>query len=282
MLNFNQKINIFKTASLCRNFEEETFKHVKEKKIKIPIYLSAGQEYISSAISNLTRELKINPLIFGQHRCHSIYISFGGNISKLINELLGSNQGCTYGMGGSASIHSKKINMYGHDGHMGTQAPIGVGACFASKKPTIVFLGDASAEEDYVLGAIGWASTKKLPIVFIIEDNNLSILTKKKIRRNWHMHDVGKAFKIQSYDIKDSPEEIYKHKSKFFKQPLLLNINTNRIFWHSGAGQDSDKTFDRYKDEMKRLGKKAEDIDQKNKKKIEKLWQNHLEKQLKR
>ena len=96
------------------------------------------------------------------------------------------------------------------------------------------------------------------------------------------MHDVGKAFKIQSYDIKDSPEEIYKHKSKFFKQPLLLNINTNRIFWHSGAGQDSDKTFDRYKNEMKRLGKKAEDIDQKNKKKIEKLWQNHLEKQLKR
>ena len=182
MLNSKQKINIFKTASLCRNFEQETFKYAKEKKIKIPIYLSAGQEYISSTISNLTRELKINPLIFPQHRCHSIYLSFGGDISKLINELFGSSLGCTYGMGGSASIHSTKINMFGHDGHMGTQAPIGVGACFSSKKPTIVFLGDASAEEDYVLGAIGWASTKNLPIVFIIEDNNLSILTKKKNR----------------------------------------------------------------------------------------------------
>ena len=36
-------------------------------------------------------------------------------------------------MGGSASIHSKKINMYGHDGHMGTQVPIGTGACFESE-----------------------------------------------------------------------------------------------------------------------------------------------------
>ena len=54
MLNSKQKINIFKTASLCRNFEQETFKYAKEKKIKVPIYLSAGQEYISSTISNLT------------------------------------------------------------------------------------------------------------------------------------------------------------------------------------------------------------------------------------
>jgi len=282
MLSFSQKINIFKRASLCRNFEEETFKHSKEKKIKVPIYLSAGQEYISSTISNLIKELKIKPLIFPQHRCHSIYLSFGGDINQLIQELLGSDKGCTNGMGGSASIHSKKINMFGHDGHMGTQAPIGVGACFSTKRPTVVFLGDASAEEDYVLAALGWASTKKLPIVFVIEDNNLSILTEKKIRRNWHMHDVGKAFKIQSFDIKDSPEEIYKHKNKFFKQPLLLNINTNRLFWHSGAGRDSLKTFDRYKNEMKKLGKKAEDIDQINKNKIKKLWLNHLEKQLKK
>ena len=27
---------------------------------------------------------------------------------------------------------------------------------------------------------------------------------------------------------------------------MLLNINTNRLFWHSGAGIDSDKIFDRY------------------------------------
>ena len=63
-------------------------------------------------------------------------------------------------------------------------------SCYASKKPTIVFLGDASAEEDYVLAALGWASFKKLPILFVVEDNNMSIKTEKKIRRHWEMSDV--------------------------------------------------------------------------------------------
>ena len=150
--------------------------------IKIPIYLSAGQEFISASLATIISDFcKVKPLIFAQHRCHSTYLSFGGEIDNLIAELLGnyklSNTNC---MGGSASIYSKKINMFGHDGHMGTQVPIGIGACFTSKKPTIIFMGDASAEEDYVLGALGWAATKKLPILFIVEDNNLSILTEKK------------------------------------------------------------------------------------------------------
>jgi pyruvate dehydrogenase E1 component alpha subunit len=80
-------------------------------------------------------------------------------------------------MGGSASIQCKEKKIYGHDGLMGSQLPIGVGYCFATKKPTIVFIGDSAAEEDYVLSAIGWAVTKKLPILFVVEDNNMSTNT---------------------------------------------------------------------------------------------------------
>ena len=166
--NKNYLWNVFKKTSLNRNFELSVFEYVKNKKINLPTYLSAGQETISASVAEICQKNKIKPLIFGQHRCHSIYLSFGGPINKLILELLGNKNGCTYGMGGSASIHCKKINMYGHDGHMGTQVPIGTGACFESGKPTIVFMGDASAEEDYVLGALGWASTKKLPILFCL------------------------------------------------------------------------------------------------------------------
>ncbi len=273
------EIEVFKKASLCRNFELNVFKYVKNKKINIPVYLSVGQEFISATLSTISSELKLKPLLFPQHRCHSIYLSFGGNVAKLIDELLGKKSGCTEGKGGSASIHSKEINMFGHDGHMGTQAPVGVGACFTSKKPTIVFLGDASAEEDYVLGSIGWASTKKLPILFVVEDNNLSILTKKKIRRNWNIHDVAKSFKMDGHEIDDNPKEIYKFKKTIFKKPMLLNIKTNRIYWHSGAGQDSDKTFDRYNFIKNNLGILANQIDKKYKTKMDSLWKKLLEKQ---
>ena len=60
------------------------------------------------------------------------------------------------------------------------------------------------------------------------------------------MSDVAKSFKMDGYQINDNPSNIYNLKNKFFKKPMLLNINTNRLFWHAGAGQDSDKTFDRY------------------------------------
>jgi pyruvate dehydrogenase E1 component alpha subunit len=278
-MNKNFRLEIFKKASLCRNFEEQVIINVNNKNIKTPVYVSAGQEFIAAAISTICKKKKIKPLIFPQHRCHSTYLAFGGNIIKLIDELLGRESGCTKGKGGSASIHSKDINMFGHDGLMGSNGPVGVGACFATKKPTIIFLGDAAAEEDYVLGALGWASHKKLPILFIIEDNNFSILTKKSVRRNWNMKDVARAFKLEGHDIKDDPKEIEKHSNFFFKKPMLLNINTNRIYWHAGGGMDSNKTFDRFKNEKKILGVEAIKINEYYKKHIEKLWKLQLEKQ---
>ena len=269
---------VFEKTCLNRNFELMVFEYVKKKKINLPVYLSDGQETIPASLAQICYNKKISPLLFGQHRCHSIYLSFGGPINKLILELLGSRNGCTNGMGGSASIHCKKINMFGHDGHMGTQVPIGTGACFESKKPTIVFMGDASAEEDYVLGALGWASTKKLPILFIVEDNNLSILTEKKVRRNWHMHEVAKSFKMKGFEISDNPLDILKYKNFFFKEPMLLNISTNRLFWHSGAGIDSDKIFDRYNFLMKKIGDEAFDHNKKINFWMKKKWEKILEK----
>ena len=274
----NYRLNVFKKASLCRNFELSTSDHINSGKIYVPTYVSTGQEFISSSLSVISKTKKIKPLLFGQHRCHSIYLSFGGKIDYLIDELLGRNTGINKGFSGSASVGNSKINMYGHDGLMGSNGPIGVGACFASKKPTIIFLGDAAVEEDYVLGAMGWASKKKLPLIFVIEDNNFSIATEKAVRRNWEIKDIAKSFKIKAFDIKDCPLEI-KYKSKyFFKQPILLNIFTNRINEHRGGESLKKNKYDRYLIEMKKIGKKATIIDQKFKKLIEKLWQKRLEK----
>ena len=273
------RMNVFKRASLCRNFEQYVFDGIKQKLFKFPIYLSAGQEYISASIAEVMKEMNIEPNIFIQHRGHSTYLSFDAPIQGLIKELLGEKDGCANGMGGSASIHSKEKNIYGHDGLMGSQVPIAVGHCYKTNHPTIVYMGDASAEEDYVLGAMGWASTKNLPILFVVEDNNLSILTEKKVRRNWEMHDVAKAFKMSGHNISDDPDDIKNHLMGVFDKPMLLNINTHRKFWHSGAGIDDENIFDRYEDEMKNLGDEAKLIHTETKLKIEEAWKKQLDKQ---
>mgnify|MGYP003138951966 CR=1 FL=1 len=275
----NYRINAFKRASLCRNFEQYVFDGIRNKMFKFPIYLSAGQEYISASIAESMSEMGINPNIFIQHRGHSTYLSFDAPMDRLIDDLLGRKTGCAYGMGGSASIHSKEKNIYGHDGLMGSQIPIAVGHCYKTQHPTIAYMGDASAEEDYVLGALGWASTKKLPILFIVEDNNLSILTEKRVRRNWEMHDVAKSFNMKAYNISDDPNDIKNYMYGVFKGPMLLNINTHRKFWHSGAGIDDENIFDRYEVEKRLLGPEADKIHENTKKLVEAAWQKQLETQ---
>ena len=250
-------LKIFKKAALCRAFEEETFRQVEKKNIKIPVYLSAGQEFIAATFATFyeTYPPKDDKQIFIQHRGHSTYISFGGNLEKLVFELLGSKKGCANGMGGSASIQSKEKNIFGHDGLMGSHGPIAVGACFGNRRPTLCFAGDASAEEDYFLASLGWASTKKLPIWFIIEDNNLSILTEKRVRRNWEMHNVAAGFGMKAFDMKDDPKAIWEILNpKMLMEPCLFNVRTNRIFWHAGAGIDDPNIADRQKDYISMYG----------------------------
>ena len=80
----NFSLNVFERASICRHFENEVYKRIVKKEIEFPVYLSAGQEYAPATIAEIVSKKKIKPLIFGQHRGHSIYLSFGGDINKLI------------------------------------------------------------------------------------------------------------------------------------------------------------------------------------------------------
>ena len=132
------RLEIFKKAALCRNFENETYSQIQKKNIKLPVYLSGGQEFIPSTIHSIFESKNIDTNLFIQHRGHSHYLSKGANVIQLIDELLGKKEGCANGMGGSASIHSKEKNIFGHDGLMGSQVPIAVGHCYETRKPTIV------------------------------------------------------------------------------------------------------------------------------------------------
>ena len=133
MLKKSTRLEILEKASLCRHFENKVFKLIKKGKVKFPVYFSAGQEYVACTLCSIFKDRKIKPMLFGQHRGHSIYIGFGGDLKKLLYEFLGSSKGSTYGMGGSLSIHSDKINMYGHDGFMGSNVCLAVGASLHQK-----------------------------------------------------------------------------------------------------------------------------------------------------
>ena len=116
-------------------------------------------------------------------------------------------------------------------------------------------------------------SKKNIPILIVVEDNNFAITTPKDERRDWSVKSIAKAFNIESYDTKDDPKNIFKILNKYeFKKPLIINIHTNRLYWHSGAGIDNQNIFDRLKHEVKKMGIEGEKIYQKTYQRIEKIF----------
>ena len=104
---------IYEKAALCRAFEEECARRIESGDIKFPVYLSIGQEYVPATIATwLENQGVTNRQVFIQHRGHSQYLCFGGDMDALVLELLGDSRGCSGGMGGSASIQSVLANIY--------------------------------------------------------------------------------------------------------------------------------------------------------------------------
>jgi len=252
--NINLLKKIFFKMSYIRQFELQAYQNRVENKFSTLMYLCLGQESIYSAISESLK--KVNT--FGQHRGHGIYLANGGDPVKLIDELIGLESGTNKGMGGSPPIFDKKIGMYGHVGFIGDQVPVAAGFSLIKKKTKVIcYFGDGAAEEDFVLATFGFASKKKLNIMFICDDNNLSVLTTKNVRRNWDLCEVGKSFGIKTFDITDDPLTIY-YKAKILEKekiPSLLNIRTCREYWHEGAGKDppAKNFWNRYEITRKKL-----------------------------
>lgn len=276
---------IYERAALCRAFEEECFRRIKSGDVKVPCYLGTGQEYIPATVSVWLEDHGIiDRQVFIQHRGHSAYLCFGGDMEELILELLGDPRGCAGGMGGSASIQSVKANIYGHDGLLGSQVPIAVGACYANRKPTICFMGDAAAEEDYVLTALGWSATHKLPILFIVEDNNLAILTEKSVRRSWEIAEVARGFGLATCNTSDDPEILYSNTMPPPQNwPALLNVHTTRLGWHAGAGVDDPHAFDRHNEISRQLSKYPQRYEEsvsyiksKSERIVKETWKRHI------
>lgn len=272
-------LEIFRRICLIRYFELKVAQVYKEGLIHSPVYLSVGQESIAAAISVAISDY----YIFAQHRSHATYLAFAGDPVRLIDELLGRATGCTGGKGGSPMLQDPAIKMIGHHGLIGENVPLAVGYALGSGKNTVTFFGDAAAEEDYVLGAMGFASRHKLPVLFVCEDNDLSILTRKEVRRNWEIADVAKAFKIHSVDIIDDPWLIFNHTKELCNNlPALINCRTCRHFWHAGAGIDEPPKWDRFelvKQELKRFNIDYSQIENQTKQYVDDLWQEQLQKQ---
>ncbi|MDP3004120.1 MAG: thiamine pyrophosphate-dependent dehydrogenase E1 component subunit alpha, partial [Candidatus Azambacteria bacterium] len=135
--------------------------------------LSIGQEAVAVGVM---AALKPQDKIVSTHRCHGHYLAKGGDLKKMMAEILGKATGCCKGKGGTMHLFDDSV------GHV-ISAPlvaasisfaVGLALSFKMKgedKIAVAFFGDGAVEEGIFWESINFASVHRLPVLFICENN---------------------------------------------------------------------------------------------------------------
>lgn len=165
-----------------RRFEEGAGQLFEANKMPGFIHLYVGQEAVAAGVCVALRP---DDQISSTHRGHGHLVAKGGDLNKMMAELMGKATGYCNGKGGSMHISDLDLNMLGANGIVGGGVPIAVGAGFANKyrgndTVSVVFFGDGSTNIGAFHEAANMAAALTLPVVFICENNEYAEYTARK------------------------------------------------------------------------------------------------------
>jgi TPP-dependent pyruvate/acetoin dehydrogenase alpha subunit len=176
---------LYRTLYRIRRVEEEVARVYPTDKIKSPVHLSIGQEAVAVGVC---AALRPDDTVFGTYRSHALYLAKGGDLKKMIAELYGKVTGCARGKGGSMHLIDVAAGVMGASAVVGTTIPNAVGYAYALKiqgKDSVVasFFGDGAVEEGAFHESMNFAALKRVPIIFICENNFYAIHTHQRDRQ---------------------------------------------------------------------------------------------------
>lgn len=239
---------LHKALYRIRRVEEEIARVYPTDCIKSPVHLSIGQEAVSVGVC---AALLPHDVVFGTYRGHALYLAKGGDLRAMIAELYGKVTGCTRGKGGSMHLIAPAVGMMGASAVVGTTIANAVGYAYAVKQRrqnaiVACFFGDGATEEGVFSESLNFAVLKKLPILFVCENNQYAIHTHQRQRQgNPDICARARAFglptgRIDNNDVlalfERSREVVTKIRSGF--GPWFLEVMTYRWTEHVGPGED--------------------------------------------
>lgn len=178
-------IHLYETMLRIRLFEDRTAVLYPEQLVKCPVHLCIGQE---AAAAGVSAHLKQEDYIFSTHRSHGHCIAKGMDLKLIAAELYGKSAGCAKGRGGSMHLVDVERGIPGTTAIVGGCIPLAVGAALAAIKlnkgwVSVAFFGDGAVDEGAFHEALNYASLKKLPVVFVCENNFYATNSPQKARQ---------------------------------------------------------------------------------------------------
>jgi TPP-dependent pyruvate/acetoin dehydrogenase alpha subunit len=176
---------LYRALYRIRRLEEEIARVYPTDQIKSPVHLSIGQEAVSVGVCEA---LEPQDVVFGTYRGHALYLAKGGDMAAMVAELYGRAAGCCGGKGGSMHLIAPESGVMGTSAVVGTTIANAAGYAYAlryRRRDAIVacFFGDGATEEGVFSETLNFAVLKRLPILFICENNRYAIHTHQSRRQ---------------------------------------------------------------------------------------------------
>jgi TPP-dependent pyruvate/acetoin dehydrogenase alpha subunit len=253
MINLTEfQIALLEKMKLVRFVEEGIAQRYHNGQMRCPMHLSIGQE---AAAVGVASALTKSDLSLSTHRAHAHYLAKGGDINAMLAEIYGKATGCCGGKGGSMHLIDKSVGFMGSTAIVGNSIPLGVGLGLSlkykkSNNISVVFFGDGSTEEGAFYEAVNFAIIKKLPVLFVCENNLYSVYSPLSVRQPKErvIYKMAEALGMnsaiadgnnveESYNVtKKAIEEIHKNQAPYF-----IELTTYR--WREHCGPDYDNNI---------------------------------------
>lgn len=251
---------MYVTMLRIRKFEEKVAELVYPlKEIICPCHLYIGQEAVATGVCSA---LKKEDWVFSTHRSHGHYIAKGGDIKALMAELYGRQTGSSRGRGGSMHLASPEWGLPGSSAIVAGTIPLAVGTALAfsmqsKDSVSVAFFGDGAAGEGVFYESLNFASLKKLPVIFVCENNLYSThLPISACLADVQIWKKAEAFNMPGIRIdgNDAVEVFQSAKNavelaRLGKGPTFIECMTYRWRGHVGPNYDLDKGL-RSKEEL--------------------------------
>jgi pyruvate dehydrogenase E1 component alpha subunit len=172
-------VKLYSTMYRIRRFEERGVKLYRQGHIRGYFHPYWGQEAIAAGVC---AALGPDDYITSTHRGHGHCVAWGADLDRMFAELLGKKTGYCKGLGGSMHIADYSKGNLGANGVVGSGVPIAVGAALGisirdQKRVVATFTSDGGSNIGSFLEGLNLASAWKLPVIFIIENNQYAVST---------------------------------------------------------------------------------------------------------
>jgi len=173
---------IFQQMSRIREFEER----VKRTFLDHPGVIRGHTHLADGAEASIVGSLAAigdGDQVMTTYRCHGYPIALGTPTKEMMAEIYGRKTGICKGLGGSMHLTDVERGFLGTSGIVAAGIPHATGAAWAAQirgkgQVVLCFFGDGASKQGAFHESMNIASLWKLPIVFVMENNNYNVHTR--------------------------------------------------------------------------------------------------------